>query len=262
MANPFPGMNPYLESPDFWPEVHNRLIVAIADALVPQLVPKYRVAIEKRIYEIKGEQSLLVGIPDVSIQRNPTPRNSITSNVAVATRTTEPLKIRLAMSEEVKEGYLEVIDMGTKEVVTVIEVLSPANKRPGKGREMYEEKRDKIFGSRTNFVEIDLLRGWEPLPVLDNDIAAHYRILVSRSNQRPGADLYLFNLPDVIPGFPLPLRAGDVEPIVDLQALLNTVYDRAGYDFTLNYMAELVPPLSETDAAWADSLLRDKGLRE
>ncbi|MEG4999990.1 DUF4058 family protein [Microcoleus sp. B4-D4] len=254
MPNPFPGMNPYLESPDFWPEVHNRLIVAIADAMVPQVVPKYRVAIEKRIYELKGEQSLLVGMPaDMSILCNPVSQNPSTSNVAVATRTTEPLKIRLAMSEEVREGYLEVIDMATKEVVTVIEVLSPANKRPGKGREMYEEKRDKIFGSRTNFVEIDLLRGWEPLPVLDNDIAAHYRILVSRSNQRPRADLYVFNLQDAIPCFPLPLRGGDVEPIVDLQALLNTVYDRAAYDITLDYTAQLMPALSEADAVWADS---------
>ncbi|MEG4318546.1 MULTISPECIES: DUF4058 family protein [unclassified Microcoleus] len=260
MPNPFPGMNPYLESPDFWPEVHHLLIGMIQESLVPQLIPKYRVAIEKRIYEIKGEQSLLVGIPDVSIPHNPIPRNLSTSNVAVATRTTEPLKVRLAMSEELREGYLEVIDMATKEVVTVIEVLSPANKRPGKGREMYEEKRDKIFGSRTNFVEIDLLRGWEPLPVLDNDIAAHYRILVSRSNQRPGADLYLFNLPDASPCFPLPLRGGDVEPIVDLQALLNTVYDRAAYDFTLDYTAQLVPALSESDAVWADSLLRETSL--
>jgi hypothetical protein len=54
MPNPFPGMNPYLESPDFWSEVHSRLIVTIADALVPQLLPKYRVAIAKRLYEIKG----------------------------------------------------------------------------------------------------------------------------------------------------------------------------------------------------------------
>ncbi|MEG4013898.1 MULTISPECIES: DUF4058 family protein [unclassified Microcoleus] len=254
MPNPFPGMNPYLESPDFWPEVHHLLIGMIQKSLVPQLVPKYRVAIEKRIYELKGEQSLLVGMPaDISILCNPVSRNPSTSNVAVATRTTEPVKIRLAMSEEVREGYLEVIDMATKEVVTVIEVLSPANKRPGKGREMYEEKRDKIFGSRTNFVEIDLLRGWEPLPVLDNDIAAHYRILVSRSNQRPRADLYVFNLQDAIPCFPLPLRGGDVEPIVDLQALLNTVYDRAAYDITLDYTAQLMPPLSEADAVWADS---------
>ena len=261
MPNPFPGMNPYLESPDFWPEVHNRLIVAIADTLVPQLVPKYRVAIEKRIYEIKEEQSLLVGIPDVSIQHNPIPRNSNTSNVAVATRTTEPLKVRLAMSEELREGYLEVVDIANKEVVTVIELISPANKRPGKGREMYEEKRDKIFGSRTNFVEIDLLRGWEPLPVFDNDIAAHYRILVSRGNERPLADLYLFNIPDAIPCFLLPLRPGDTEAIVDLQALLNTVYDRAAYDITLDYTAQLVPALSETDAVWADALLRETSLR-
>jgi Protein of unknown function (DUF4058) len=261
MPNPFPGMNPYLESPDFWPEVHNRLIVAIADALVPQLVPKYRVAIEKRIYEIKGEQSLLVGIPDVSIQRNLTPRNSSTSNVAVATRNTEPLKVRLAMYEEVREGYLEVIDMATKEVVTIIEVLLHTNKPSGKGREMYEEKRDKVFGSRTNFVEIDLLRGWEPLPVFDNDNAASYRILVSRGNERPLADLYLFDIPDAIPSFPLPLRSPDVEPMVDLQGLLNTVYDRAAYDFRIDYTAAPVPALSEADAAWADFLLRDKGLR-
>ena len=260
MPNPFPGMNPYLESPDFWPEVHSRLIVAIADVLVPQLVPKYRVAIEKRIYELKGEQSLLVGIPDVSIQRNPTPRNS-NSSVAVATRTATPLKVGLPMFEEVREAYLEITDIASKEVVTVIEVLSPANKRPGKGRDMYEEKRDQVFPSRSHLVEIDLLRIYQPLPVFGNDIEGNYRILVSRGDCRPTADLYLFNIPDVIPAFALPLRGGDVEPIVDLQALLNTVYDRAGYDFTLDYTPDPVPALSEPDAAWADSLLRETGLK-
>ena len=105
------------------------------------------------------------------------------------------------------------------------------------------------------------MRGWEPLSVLDNNIAADYRILVSRGNERPLADLYVFNIPDAIPSFSLPLRAGDVEPIVDLQALLNTVYDRAAYDFTLDYTAQLVPALSEADAAWAESLLEERGLK-
>ena len=41
MPSPFPGMNPYLEYPDRWPTVHNRLIVALADLLTPQLLPKY-----------------------------------------------------------------------------------------------------------------------------------------------------------------------------------------------------------------------------
>jgi Protein of unknown function (DUF4058) len=46
MPSPFPGMDPYLEAPEFWSEVHNRLIVAIADNLSPKLRPRYRVAVE------------------------------------------------------------------------------------------------------------------------------------------------------------------------------------------------------------------------
>ncbi|MEG3940206.1 MULTISPECIES: DUF4058 family protein [unclassified Microcoleus] len=261
MPNPFPGMNPYLEHPDFWPEVHHLLISAIKESLTPQLHPKYRVAIEKRIYEIPGETSLLVGIPDVSIQQKRYRTNPVSSHVAVASRTVEPLKVRIPVSEEFREGYLEVIDMATKEVVTVIEVLSPANKRRGEGREKYGSKRKKIFDSSTHLVEIDLLRGGEPLPVLGDSNESDCRVLVSRSNQRPIADLYLFNLPNPIPAFPLPLRPEDVEPVLDLQALINQVYDRAGYDFEIDYTAEPVPALSEADAAWADGLLRETGLR-
>ncbi|WP_373537352.1 DUF4058 family protein [Microcoleus sp.] len=261
MPNPFPGMNPYLESPDFWPQVHHLLISSIFESLVPQLLPRYIVDIEKRVYEISGENSLLVGIPDVTVQRSPIQTNPTSSNIAVAAPPVTALKVRLPVPVEFREAYLEVRDTETRAVVTVIEVLSPANKRPGKGREMYEQKRERVFGSRTHLVEIDLLRSYQPLPVFGNDIEASYRILVSRRDCRPMADLYLFNLPDMIPQFPLPLRAGDVEPIVDLQALLNGVYDRAAYDFRIDYTAEPVPPLSEADAAWADSLLRDKGLR-
>jgi hypothetical protein len=261
MANPFPGMNPYLESPELWPQVHHLLISSIFESLVPQLLPKYIVDIEKRVYELSGENSLLVGIPDVTVQRSPSPTNPTSSNVAVAAPPVTALKVRIPVPVEFREAYLEVRDTETREVVTVIEVLSPANKRPGKGREMYEEKREKVFGSHTHMVEIDLLRSYQPMLVFGNDIEASYRILVSRANQKPWADLYLFNLPDLIPAFPLPLRAGDAEPIVDLQALLNTVYDRAAYDFRINYTAAPVGSLSEADAAWADSLLRERGLR-
>jgi hypothetical protein len=261
MSNPFPGMNPYLESPELWPQVHHLLISSIFESLVPQLLPKYIVDIEKRVYELSGENSLLVGIPDVTVQRSTSQTNPTSSNIAVAAPPVTALKVRLPVPVEFREAYLEVRDTETREVVTVIEVLSPANKRPGKGREMYERKREKVFSSRSHLVEIDLLRSYQPLPVFGNDIEANYRILVSRANQKPLGDLYLFNLPDMIPQFPLPLRGGDAEPIVDLQALLNTVYDRAAYDFRIDYTAAPVPPLSEADATWADSLLRDKGLR-
>ena len=260
MPNPFPGMNPYLESPEFWPSVHNRLIVAIADFLTPQLLPKYLVDIEQRIYQLSGEDALLIGIPDVTIQRTPTPKTESDSNVAVAAPPAKSLKVTIPLPLELKETYLQVVEIETKKVVTVIEVLSPTNKRPGKGREMYETKRENVFNSRSHMVEIDLLRSYQPLPVFGNDIEASYRILVSRANQRPIADLYLFNLPDTIPAFGLPLRAGDAEPIVDLQGLLNQVYDRAAYDFRIDYTAVPVVALSETDAAWADALFREREL--
>ncbi|WP_341734379.1 DUF4058 family protein [Microcoleus sp. EPA2] len=262
MTNPFPGMNPYLENPELWGSFHNRLIVAIADLLTPQLLPKYLVDIEQRIYQISGEDALLITMSDATTQRSPTPGTETNSNVAVAAPPDQYLKVKIPLPRELKLSYLQIIQTESKNVVTVIEVLSPANKRPGKGREIYEKKRKKVFGSRTHMVEIDLLRSYQPLPVFANDIEQRYRILVSRSNLRPVADLYLFNLPDRIPQFSLPLRAEDGEPIVDLQGLLNEVYDRAAYDFRIDYNAEPVPALSEADAAWADSLLREQRLRK
>lgn len=261
MPSPFPGMNPYLENPEIWPEVHNRLIVAISDSLVPQLLPKYRVAIEKRVYQMNSDNSLLVGIPDVTIQKINNQPNSPTSNVAVAAPPITALKVRVPMLMEFREAYLEVREIATQKVITVIELLSPKNKRPGEGREAYLNKRQKILSSSTHLVEIDLLRAGEAMPVFGNDFTANYRILVSRGNCRPEADLYLFNLPNPIPTFPLPLQSGDTEPIVDLQNLLGGVYDRSGYDYIIDNTKEPFPTLSESDATWIDSWLREKSLR-
>ena len=47
MLSPFPEINPYLVNLELWPEVHSRLIVALADALNPQLILKYRAAIDR-----------------------------------------------------------------------------------------------------------------------------------------------------------------------------------------------------------------------
>lgn len=260
MPSPFPGMDPYLEHPSAWPNVHHRLITAIADSLAPPLLPKYQVLIEERVYQTIGTDSLLVGIPDTTVKRTQTTSAPRKTFVAVSNVQTQPIAVTLPMPEKIRQGHLEVRDITTSEVVTVIEVLSPTNKRPGEGRSQYETKRQKILGSSTHLVEIDLLRQWEPMPILSNGIQAHYRILVSQSHRRPKADLYAFNLSDPIPTFGLPLREEDQEPLVNLQDLFNGVYDRSGYGFALDYSREPVPHLSEVDAAWADALLREKGL--
>ncbi len=248
-------MNPYLENPEFWPEVHHLLIGILAETLNPQLLPKYRVAIEKRVYQMNGDDALLVGIPDVTVERSRTATKESQSNVAVATPPSMPVTVTVPVPLELREGYLEVREVATKEVITVIEVLSPSNKRSGKGRETYEEKRREVLGTRTHLVEIDLLRGGEPMPVSGGNIQGNYRILVSRSARRPRADLYVFNLQDLIPTFPLPLRTEDAEPIIDLHLLLDLIYDRAGYAFAIDYSSEPLPPAATTTAEWIDTLL-------
>lgn len=260
MSSPFPGMNPYLENPALWQKIHKRLIVAIADSLSPQLRPKYIVDIEERVYR-NTDDSVLVGIPDVAVKASQTTKKSDIGNIAVASPPVEPVTVNLPMPETVRESYLQVRDVATKEVVTVIEVLSPKNKRSGEGRKAYDKKRLRVLGSSTHLVEIDLLRAGEPMTILDHHIQSDYRILVSRSTQRPKADLYAFNLKENIPKFPLPLREGDREPVVDLQELINGIYERASYDLVINYSKEPIPALSESDKIWVDEILKTQELR-
>jgi Protein of unknown function (DUF4058) len=265
MPSPFPGMDPYLENPDFWQETHHWLISEIAASLVPQIRPKYEIAIDKRIYEITDRNDsngdfLLVGIPDVAIKRQPNNPDVPTRSIATTTLTV-PTTVKVPAPDKIKQAYLEVREISTKQVVTAIEILSPVNKRNGEGRLTYLKKRQSILGSLTHLVEIDLLRNWEPMPVINNSIQSDYRVLVSRSDRRPFAELYAFNLRDSLPIFLLPLREEDVEPIVNLPELLAGVYDRAGYDYRIDYDREPIPSLSEQDLVWVKELLQATGLR-
>jgi hypothetical protein len=159
--------------------------------------------------------------------------------------------VKVPVPEPVEEAYLEVREVAGGKVITVIELLSPTNKQPGEGRETYEAKRLEIFRSRTHFVEMDLLRAWEPMPFWGNGRDSHYRILVRRGERRERADLYAFSVRDPIPRFPLPLQKGDEEPIVDLKPLLDELYDEASYDLRVDYQKPPVPPLNDVDAQWA-----------
>jgi hypothetical protein len=257
MPSPFPGMDPYLEQPIFWSSFHSRLIVAIADALAPQLRPKYYIEVETRSYSSHEEEDIFVGIPDAVVLSSsvPTQLSAPISSSSAATQV-RPKRVTLPMPVEVTERYLEVRELGTDALVTVIELLSPKNKRKGEGREAYEAKRSRVLASLSHLIEIDLLRGSEPMQMKGNTGKTDYRILVSRSEQRPLADLYDFSLHDEIPSFPLPLKPEDDEPIAHLQEIFVGVYERAGYDLRLDYQENPPPPaLSESDLNWLEILL-------
>ena len=248
-------MNPYLEQSLFWSEFHNRLIVELSNALVPSLRPKYYIAVETRTYTDEGEE-LLLGIPDALILSSPESQSTEPDRESSGVAVQSPIQVRLPMPTEVRERYLEVREVGTNTVVTIIEILSAKNKRKGKGRTAYENKRQRVLASLSHLVEIDLLRGNLPMPMMGKAEKMDYRIVVSRAFSRPVADLYGFSLREAIPDFPLPLQPEDEELTVNLQDASAHVYDFGSYDVRLDYRQPVPPPaLSKSDQQWVDELL-------
>jgi hypothetical protein len=150
----------------------------------------------------------LAGIPDVLVLSS---AREVGSPMATATSTgVVPQVVEVPMPEEIHERYLVVREVATQEVVTVIEILSLANKLTYEGREAYEAKRNIIFGCQTNLVEIDLLRAGEPLRPFARQ--SDYRILISPAHERPRATAYTFSVRHAIPTIAIPLRPGEPEP--------------------------------------------------
>jgi Protein of unknown function (DUF4058) len=158
--------------------------------------------------------------------------------------------------DEERESFLGVFDREGRQLVTVVELLSPTNKRPGDNRERYLAKRAEVTNSPAHLVEIDLLRCPQPMPAADRP-ACVYSVLVSRAGQRPRAGFWPIGLRDPLPTVPVPLRDGDPDARLDLHAVLDRVYDDAGYEHFL-YDAEPEPRLTAADMVWAHQLIPQK----
>lgn len=259
MPSPFPGMDPYLERPNLWHEVHTDLIVAIRHYLAPKLKPYYRVAIQQRTFLTLADQGqngsggiVKTGIPDVLAVTSPQ-REALSATVTTVSPLLKPTPVTLPMPEEVTERYLEIRHLETNSVVTAIEILSHANKIGNEGRRQYNKKRLQVLGSLTHLVEIDLLRAGKPLP-MSSTLPSDYRIIISRSDFRPQADSYLFGVRDPIPDIPIPLQRGESEPILPLNQLIHNLYDQGAYDIAIDYAKPPEPQLTSEDSVWSQEL--------
>jgi hypothetical protein len=254
-------MDPWIEAQE-WEDFHTTFMTVAREVLLPSVRPRYEVKVERRVYVSRAADAEDVVIPDVAVfhaySGNPEPGagpSASESNGGATATIVRPVKCRLPMREQKRETFLTIRRTGEKAVITVLELLSPDNKRRGaKGRRLYLRKRNLVLDSRTNLVELDLLRGGQRLPMRDPLPAAQYYALVSRAGHAE-ADVYAWNLRDPLPPVPIPLAAGDGDVLLDLQQVFTTVYDRAGYDYTLDYTAPLARSLPDPDSAWADALL-------
>jgi len=254
MPSPFPGMNPYLERADQWQDFHTRFITAVAEMLGPQVRANYLVRVEDHvpIHELPEDRREPLGRPDVAVARRPDAGGPVVAPVLDVGD-----EIELMMShDEFLQHHVEIRDRRNREVVTVIKLLSTSNKKPGDVRDQYLNKRRQTLLSGTNLVEIDLLRGGPRLPLGDDKPppACDYYAFIYRTHQQPKARLVRIGLRERLPTIPVPLRPEDGDARIDLQAIVNRVYDTGTYEAEI-YGAPPDPPLSQEDAAWATAFL-------
>jgi hypothetical protein len=254
----FPGMDPYLEAPALWPGVHGRLVVYTADALEPLLAPRYTAAVEERVYR---EGSGRPVSPDVSV-RELRPERATRRPSSSAVAFDAPV-IVWTPPEVVRETFIAVRDLHAgQRVVTVIEVVSPANKYAGPGRESYQAKQSEVLASDVHLVEVDLLRGG-PHVVAVSEAAARqrgpydYLTCVNRGGDRYAFELYPRVLRDRLPRVAVPLADDDPDVPLDLQAVVSRAYDAGSYRRRIDYSRPCDPPLGPDDRAWAEALIRD-----
>jgi hypothetical protein len=248
-------MDPFLEGEE-WEDFHTRFNAVFSEALSPRVEPRYVVRIERRVYvEHDGDNGPEVRRADVAVLESESDEPVGAAPTAAAVATIAPVPCVLPMPQERRETYLVIRERATRQIVTIIETLSPANKRPGgDGRREYLRKREQVLQSETHLVELDLLRGGERLPTVGALPPGDYFAIVSRSYQRPRADVYAWPLRHRLPEIPVPLKRGETDVTVDLQSVVDTVYDRARYDLSLDYTAPLQPPLSKRDTEWVQQL--------
>lgn len=252
----FPGMDPWLEQPELWPDVHNSLIGSIRDALAASLQPRYFVRIEERAYIWSFDDLRAIGVPDVSVKPVRAAALSPPLEPGGVAVLGDVEVVEFLFPEPVTETFIRIVDAAQREVVTVIEVLSPSNKQNRQDRDAYIHKRDQLLESEVNFVEIDLMRAGEPLPNYPNAAKHDYRIMVKHAARGRRGTAFGFGVRSKVPTIPIPLRNPDPDVPLALNDVLHGLFDRACYHLSIDYDQPPVPPLRPSDVDWAAAIIR------
>ena len=259
MPSPFPGMNPYIEGPDIWEDFHHNLASEIQYQLTPHLRPRYVATLIPRVDYDEVNIAAITPYwikPDVSVVRvddRLMGRAAVADAIAPA-----PL---IAIEEDVAEYNVEIKEVKTGMLVTAIEILSPANKRPShEAFDAYRRKRRDLHRAGVHLLEIDLLRAGVRAVGVDFETDTHYAISLRRSGAG-GVEVWPVRLRDTIPVVPVPLFSPDPDVPLNLNRAIQNIYDGAAYDLRIDYtQPPPKPDLAPADAQWLDALLQTNRL--
>jgi len=232
------------------------MISIIGEQLAPLLAPKYLAELETQVVIDQVDDDPQVVLPDVSVTRTDVPGGAPS---AVAVAAPAPVEVRVPMDVPTRLVSVYIRLRETGRLVAVIEPLSPVNKRRGRGRQEYLEKRRTFLKSPIHLIEIDLLRSYPRMPFDDPLPAADYVVMVCKAGERPRSSIWPVSVRQPLPTVPTPLLHPDPPVPLDLGQALRTAYERARYDLRVDYRKPPVPPLSPAYAAWAAGLLGPAG---
>jgi len=266
MPSPFPGMDPYLEDGEIFPDFHDRFIIHLSEFLQPQLPEPYYAGIGRRAWIEVSER--YIG-PDVEVGRQEGGRDSGersgAATAVVVDRVTEPVVIHVPHDERV-EPFVEVYHGRGSErrLVTSIEMLKPENKDTRKqARELYLMKQREVLESKVHLIEIDLLRGGGhttavPLHRLRRVVSQYdYHVCVHRFDNFEDYYVYPILLRQQLPIIKVPLLPGDGEVRLDLQEVFVRTYESGPYSREIDYSLPVPPPeLQPETKQWVEQQIK------
>ena len=92
--SPFPGMDPYLEGPSIWPDVHTSLMSIFREQLTPLLAPKYLAELEAQLVIDRLDDDSQGVLADVNVTAPDMPGGSPS---AVAVAAPAPVRVRVPL---------------------------------------------------------------------------------------------------------------------------------------------------------------------
>lgn len=217
---PFPGrIDPWAEHEHVFHSLHEQMIGVMTDVLRKPLL--------QRGYVVGRETSLQVvesRIPDVFIRRDAPVFNP--GQVSYDLAAEEVLADAGILIQELPPlTALAIYERDTHRLVTVIEVVSPANKDRDKAIQEYEQRRERLYLTQgINVVEVDITRSQKRLithPLLE-PFPYHAAVFLSGEGLR----IIGMSLEQPLKRIALPLR-GEVVPL-DLHAIYDRAYQQLG----------------------------------
>lgn len=256
MGSPFPGVDPYLEDQNFWPDFHPRFLNYWCEALSAALPAHYDARIDERVQIVELDQEGNPFRPDIAVSRAAGHETAGMGSAghspqveAGGVALMQPETVPLPATEEIKESSIHILHRPDRTLVAVLELLSPSNKiNPGRLRYLW--KRSDLLLQDVHLVELDLLLAGDRLPMGKPLPPADFYAIIARSDRRPNADVLRWTLRDPLPKIPIPLLKPDKDIVIDLAEVFAIAYERGRYARSVNYQSALSLPLGNDAVKW------------